>query len=819
MNAKPKKSLVADDDPIIRTLASAALSRLGFEVSSAADGRRALDLACDVDFDLVVLDVQMPGLDGFEVCQALRALPAYRLTPILMATGLDDNASIERAFDAGASDFVSKPLNLTLLDHRVRFLMKSATALRELEEKRVQLDEALQLAHMAHWSFEPGSNAVMATDAGYKAYGFEGRRVTFADMNERIHPEDRALVWDHFQRLVNGTAGDSIAYDHRFVRPDGDVRHVHAVLRAYRNGDGRLERIVGSAQDVTERHSLDEAMRLWSRVIETTSEGMLIADGELRPLQINSAFTLITGHSLEAVKADPALAFPQELRSLISAELRARGTWQGEYQAVRRDGERYHQWLNVGQLRDARGEITHHVAMFSDISALKRSQSRLNYLASHDPLTGLPNRAALTRHLEDTIQNDAACGRHTGVLYVDLDRFKNVNDSLGHPFGDRLLREIVKRVGAEIPEGQMLARVGGDEFMVVLAALDDEAQAERIARAILASLQEAFRLQHYEFVIGASIGVCTHPRHGNSVDELVKNADTAMYRAKEQGRNRYQVYTEKMSADILERMSLEADLRLALTRGELELYYQPKVNLSDGAIVGAEALIRWHHPQRGEIPPDRFVPVAEDSGLIADIGPWVIEEAARAAARWHRAPFGLKHVAVNVSGPQIWSSDFVDHVRRTINRNGIAPETLQIEITETLVMSDATRDDTMRRLDALRVLGVTMAIDDFGTGHSSLSYLKRLPVSILKIDKSFVRDIASDVNDEAIVRAIIALADSLQLELVAEGVETEAQMRWLRSAGCHLGQGFLFARPVPAATFEALLLESAGRSSASPVQT
>ncbi len=817
LTAKPKKSLVPDDDPIIRTLASAALSRLGFEVTSAADGRKALDHAHSVAFDLVVLDVQMPGLDGFEVCQALRALPAYRLTPILMATGLDDNASIERAFDAGASDFVAKPLNLALLDHRVRFLMKSATALRELEEKRTQLDEALQLAHMAHWSYEPGAGMLVATDAGYRSYGFASGNVSFAELFERIHPEDRDLVSGSFQRLLDGEA--SASYEHRFVLPDGEVRYVHAVLRAFRGAGGALERIVGSAQDVTERHTLDEAMRLWSRVIETTSEGMLIADRRLRPLQVNSAFTLITGHSLEAVQAEPELAFPQDLLAFIGPDLSARGTWQGEYQAVRRNGERYHQWLNVGQLRDARGEITHHVAMFSDITALKRSQSRLNYLASHDPLTGLPNRAALTRHLEDTIQDDALHGRHTGVLYVDLDRFKNVNDSLGHPFGDRLLREIVKRVGAEIPEGQMLARVGGDEFMVVLAALDDEAEAERIARAILACLQEAFRLQHYEFVIGASIGVCTHPRHGSTVDELVKNADTAMYRAKEQGRNRYQVYTEKMSADILERMSLEADLRLALTRGELELYYQPKVNLSDGAIVGAEALIRWHHPQRGEIPPDRFVPVAEDSGLIADIGQWVIEEAARAAARWRRAPYGLKHVAVNVSGPQIWRSDFVDHVRRTIGRNGIAPDTLQIEITETLVMSDATRDDTMRRLDALRVLGVTMAIDDFGTGHSSLSYLKRLPVSILKIDKSFVRDIASDVNDEAIVRAIIALADSLQLELVAEGVETEAQMRWLREAGCHLGQGFLFARPVPAATFEAMLLEHSGRASPSPAET
>jgi len=685
-NARPRSVLFADDDVVLRPLVRASLAKLGFTVTLAADGLAAMAAARATTFDLVLLDVQMPGASGFEVCRALRALPQYRLTPVLMATGLNDHASIEAAFDAGASDFIRKPLNLPLLNHRVRFLMKAAETLGELEDKRARLDEALDLARLIHWDYDPGSGLLRATDGGYQGIGLSKGSFTIPEMLSRIHTDDRALAIARFRSVLGGA--DCASYDHRILGADGDERHVHVTLRAHRGPDGALQRISGSAQDITE---------------------------------------------------------------------------------------------------------------------LKRSQARLDYLARHDPLTGLPNRAALAQHLEECIERDGAAGRATGVLYVDLDRFKNVNDSLGHPFGDRLLRAIVERLRGVVPAARMLARIGGDEFVAVLDAMTGEPDAEALARAVLDRLQEPFRLDQYEFVIGASIGVCTFPLHGQTVDELIRNADTAMYRAKEQGRNQYRVYNERMSADILERLSLEADLRMAVARDELRLFYQPKIDLDSGRILGAEALIRWQHPVRGMVSPGAFIPIAEDSGLIADIGQWVIEQAARDASRWCTPAFALQDIAVNVAGAQIWRSDFLDHMRRTLAASGIPASALQVEITETLVMSDATREDTLRRLNALRGLGITMAIDDFGTGHSSLAYLKQLPVSILKIDQSFVGHLGHDPNDEAIVRAIIALAGSLQLKLVAEGVETFEQAAWLREAGVHLGQGYLFSRPVPAAEFEALL--------------
>ncbi len=801
-------ALIADDDATTRTLAAVALTRLGFEVIRAADAEEALARAREREVRFFLLDVQMPGEDGFWLCRQLRSLEVYRRTPVLMMTGYEDVSAIEAAFQAGATDFIAKPLNLPLLAHRVKFILKSTDLVEELEDNRRKLDEALDLALLGHWEFDTVSRSLSLSESARRLFGLHSASIDEQTFVRCIHPEDRAQVLACLTRLGNAT--QQVQWDMRWLPKPDDERVVHSVGRAVIEPDGRVLRWVGSMQDISERHRANETLRLWSRVVETTGEGMLIADAQLRPVQINDAFTTITGDGLDRLREDASLFFDAHFREVILPHLRAHGHWQGERRAWRRDGEECDQWLNVCVLRDGSGRVTHHVAMISDITAIKRSQRKLDYLARHDPLTGLPNRAALNGYLDEFVGHGDRPPRELALLYVDLDRFKNVNDSLGHHVGDKLLCALVGRLRNVVVEGTMIGRLGGDEFMLVLADDPSQEHACAVAQRIIDVLTEPFALDGYRFVIGASIGICLFPRDGQSVEELVKNADTAMYRAKDQGRNRYEVYSEQMSAALLDRMALEGEMRAALVRDEFELFYQPKVDLASGRIIGAEALVRWRHPEQGLLFPGRFVPMAEETGLIVELGHWVLNAAATQMRRWQLQGLPIGHVAVNVAGPQIWHPQFVSQIEQVLRVTGLSPQALQIEITETLVMADAEHGQTVSRLESLRSLGLTMAIDDFGTGHSSLAYLKRLPVSVLKIDKAFVHDLGSDRDDEAIVRAIIAMSRHLGLATVAEGVETEGQLRWLQNAGCDIGQGYLFARPVPRDDFERLVREQDG---------
>jgi diguanylate cyclase (GGDEF)-like protein/PAS domain S-box-containing protein len=600
------------------------------------------------------------------------------------------------------------------------------------------------------------------------------------------------------------------------VRNQGAMRDFRAWINT-RGGQRRLGELSGQpilidgepcmltiARDITEREQMQERLHQAATVFESTAEGVMITDLDQRITAVNRAFSSITGYSeAEALGQSPRLLASGRHDSAFYAamwhQLSAEGHWQGEIWNRRKDGELFPEWLTISAVRDQSGLATHFVGVFADISSLKQAQARLDYQAHHDPLTGLPNRMLFESRLDNAL-NDARNDHSRGaVLFLDLDRFKHINDSLGHPVGDLLLKSIAQRLREQLRDVDTVARLGGDEFIVLLPGLHQPRDAERVATKLLACFNAPFQADDHEFFISSSIGISLFPDDGNDVATLVKNADAAMYSSKAKGRNRIEFYTRNLTFQATERMTLELELRRAIERDELSLHYQPKLCLHTGKLVGAEALIRWSHPVFGEIPPDRFIPLAEDNGMILQLGDWVLQEACRQMRAWQdsHAPFGP--LSVNLSGSQLRQSQLVERIAGTLSGFGLAATSLQLEITESFIMTQA--EEALLILHELKELGLQLAIDDFGTGYSSLSYLKRLPLDILKIDKSFVRGLPSDPDDAAITRAIIALGRSLQMTVIAEGVETKAQELFLTNEGCEQIQGYVVSRPLSAESF------------------
>ncbi|RRV04782.1 EAL domain-containing protein [Pseudomonas sp. v388] len=552
-------------------------------------------------------------------------------------------------------------------------------------------------------------------------------------------------------------------------------------------------------RDITERQQMQEKLHLAATVFESTAEGVLITDTSQRINAVNRAFTEITGYSeQEAIGHTPRLLASGQHDSAFYAamwyQLTAEGHWQGEICNRRKNGDLYPSWLTISAVRSKDQSITHFVAVFADISSLKHAQARLDYQAHHDPLTGLPNRTLFESRLQTALLHSEESGSLGAVLFLDLDRFKHINDSLGHPVGDLLLKGIAQRLKENLRDIDTVARLGGDEFIVLLPGLLQPSDAETIANKLLASFTAPFQAGEHEFFMSASIGSSLFPTDGTDVATLVKNADAAMYRSKAKGRNRIESYTRDLTSQASERIALEQELRRALERDELSLSYQPKISLLNHQMVGAEALIRWSHPIFGEVPPEHFISLAEENGMILQIGDWVLESACRQMCEWRKShqPFGP--LSVNLAGAQLRQPNLVRRIEQLLDENGLEPGCLQLEITENFIMSQT--GEALAVLHKLKKLGVQLAIDDFGTGYSSLSYLKRLPLDILKIDQSFVRGLPEDTHDAAIVRAIIALGRSMQLTVIAEGVENSEQQKFLAAEGCEQIQGYIVSLPL-----------------------
>jgi diguanylate cyclase (GGDEF)-like protein/PAS domain S-box-containing protein len=637
-------------------------------------------------------------------------------------------------------------------------------------------------------------------ETGYTRDEVAGRTLDFlmtADSIEKATGQMFPLFWA--QGYVRDTC-------YQFIKKSGEVIDVSMSCNLSVDPDGRKISL-SVVQNISERKRAEQELLLAASVFESSIEGILITDSEERILRTNKAFTTMTGYTAEDVKGKrPSFLASGRHDALFYknmwSALKENGFWQGEVWNRRKDGEIYPEWLSISTVYNEKHEPAYYVGVFTDITDQKLSEKRIYHLAHYDALTDLPNRVLFQDRLDHALVEARRGGYSVPILYLDLDRFKPINDSFGHPVGDLLLQQVAERLRHCVREADTVARMGGDEFTVILGQgtaggmADIVQMGSRVAHAILDALAQPFNLEGHEVFISASIGIVVYPQDGVTVPQLIKNADTAMYHAKDKGRNNYLFYEPHMNAAAADRLLIENSLRRALERSEFELYYQPSINIREGRIDALEALIRWRHPELGVIPPDRFVPLAEESGLIVPIGEWVLREAVRQVRLWRKAGFDRVRVAVNLSLRQFRHRDLIHVIKQAVQDEGMEPSALALEVTESVFMED--EEETIARLNEMSNMGIEILIDDFGTGYSSLARLRMLPIHVLKVDRSFVRDITTDPNDASIIAAIISMAHNLQLKVIAEGVETVNQLNFLKAQGCDDIQGYLLSRPIPA---------------------
>jgi diguanylate cyclase (GGDEF)-like protein/PAS domain S-box-containing protein len=620
----------------------------------------------------------------------------------------------------------------------------------------------------------------------------------------QVNPALPQHMKDAHRRCLDG-ATESGAED-PVILPDGRVIWTKWEVRPWLDSHGTIGGIILMSEDITDRKLAEEQLRI-AAVAFQSRDGMMVTDARGRILQVNQAFSQVTGYSPhEAVGKTAAFLGsgrhnPNFYRTMWEA-IEHEGRWEGEIWNRRKDGGIYPEWLSISSVKNTKGQTTHYLGTFSDISEPKEAERKILELAFYDPLTGLPNRRLLLDRLQRGLVASARNGQFGALLLLDLDHFKTINDTRGHDVGDQLLIEISRILRSSLRETDSAARLGGDEFVILLeelsqdqmtAAMDAEVIAEKLRTAICQPLM----LKGEMHFITPSIGVTLFLGQQESTEGLFKQADLSLYQAKEAGRNAIRFYNEGMQHAIHARVEMEAGLRRALSNGEFMLHYQSQIS-ANNSLIGVEALLRWQPPGQAMISPATFIPFAEACGLIVPIGFWVLQTACHQIAQWvNQTGTPLLHVAINISARQFRQPDFVDQVRTALHNSGARPDCLTLELTESLLLADV--DNVIKTMHALKNLGVKFSIDDFGTGYSSLAYLKRLPLDQIKIDQSFVRDIATDADDRAIVKAIISLATSLDLKVIAEGVETAAQRDFLAANGCQAYQGYLFGRPVPAA--------------------
>ena len=720
---------------------------------------------------------------------------------------LDDRMRTFTPEDRGLMRLFGQRIAVEL--ERKATLQKQLVAEQGLLQSQANLAEAERIAHLGNWSCDLATNLVHWSDETFRIFGLAPQEITptYEYYRETIHADDRKLLDAAFAKAVKqDTASYSVIL--RLLLKDGTLKYVNDRGEIRFAPTGEPIQLIGTLQDVTAQVKANEKLSLYASVVENTAEAVIITNKNGDIMAVNKAFTEITGFTeAEALGQNPRIiksnrhdaAFYNKLWQNINDT----GLWQGEIWNRRKGGEAFPAWSTISAVKDEAGEVRDYVSVFSDISAIKQSQEKLDFLAYHDPLTNLPNRLLFGDRLDHALQRAHREQQQLAILFLDLDRFKNINDSLGHPVGDQLLQSVAQRISGALREEDTLARLGGDEFIILVEDVHGAQDVALLAQKLMQLFRSPIQVAGHELQPTLSLGISLFPRDGKESAVLIRNADAAMYRAKEEGRNGYQFYTEELTTAVFERLTLETALRNALRNNEFVLHYQPQYALGDGRLTGAEALIRWQHPQMGLVSPDKFIPLAEDCGLIVAIGDWVLQTACAQLQQWRDAGLSLDRMSVNVSGRQFQQAQIVSVVESALQKIQDRSHSLELEITESMIMQES--EQTITLLNDLKSLGVSIAIDDFGTGYSSLSYLKKLPVDKLKVDRSFVRDIPQDANDEAITRAVIALAQSLQLTVIAEGIETKEQLSFLQSLNCCEGQGYLYSRPLSAEAFGRLL--------------
>ena len=788
--------LIVDDELSARLIMRTTLEEAGFDVVEAASVAEAWQQFDAQRPDLLILDVILPDGNGIQLCAEIRKLPQGQNLPIAMATGLYDELSIQQAYQSGATDFITKPISWGTLGYRVRYLLRAHQAFEELaqsENKNRTLLSALpdllfridddgvildrlagsETPDWADWDLQPGA---------------------------RLQDHPSALVAEMIQREIGQVLQQQRQHAIEIALPRNEHR-VCWEARILPRGDREVLLVL---RDISRRKQLENQLRLSARVFESSNEAILITDRRNRIISVNQMFERLTGYAEQEVlgKEPTILGAGQENRSLFRnlwALLYESGAWQGELMDRRKSGEEYPVWLSISLVRDGHGEPEYHIAAFSDITERKRQEAQIEHLAFHDVLTGLPNRRLLIDRIEVAISQAQRENIGLAVLFIDLDRFKTINDSLGHQTGDQLLYEVGQRLCQSVRSGDTVSRVGGDEFIILCPNCNYPDDAATLASKLLQALALPYRFDENQLVITASIGIALYPDNGHDANTLIGNADAAMYLAKENDRNNCQFYSPDLNEKNLERLQLELRLRHALEANEFVLYFQPQIDAQSGALVGAETLIRWRDPIHGLIPPGRFIPLAEETGLIQPIGDWVLREVCRLLRRWQMQELPRIPIAVNLSARQFKQANFIESIAEALAETGVEPQLFELELTESMLMKDI--QQTTAKLKELKAMGFSISVDDFGTGFSSLNYLRHFPIDVLKIDQSFVRELFDDDAALAIIDSIIALANALRMRTIAEGVETLAQQEMLQQHGCDTLQGYLIARPLPEAEF------------------
>ncbi|VAW64513.1 diguanylate cyclase/phosphodiesterase (GGDEF & EAL domains) with PAS/PAC sensor(s) [hydrothermal vent metagenome] len=677
--------LVVDDDIVIRSMLTKALQKQGYDFIEALNGVEGIELFRQHRPDLVLLDVLMPVMNGFEACQAMREQDPERSVPIIMLTGLDDVTSVDKAFDSGATDFITKPINWSLFSQRVRYALKSREVDFELRKSRHRVDHALKVAMLGYWDWDLHTNEFSIPAGVLDMLGIDRNHIkTFDDLISYVPDEDRDRVVHAFDdaRML----GTRFVLEHRMQGMDHKERYVYQQCEVIMGDDKKPGYVLGTIQDIT---------------------------------------------------------------------------------------------------------------------ALKRAEDMILHQAYHDLLTDLPNQTLFKERLTHAIKVAEHAHHQVAVVAMDIDRFQLINESLGHEIGNELLLAFAGFLRGNVLEGDTVARISGNEFAVLL---ESPSSTEEI-RSVLSGLNQAlkantFELANQKVTVSLSLGVAVYPADDVDAGGLIQCANAAMRKAKSQGGDQEYFYTHDMNRRVDDRLRMESDLRTAIENEDLELFYQPQVESSSRKIIASEALVRWRHKEHGLVPPIRFIPLAEETGLIHPLGRYVLEQAIKQTRQWNLQGHPLS-VGINLSARQFMQVDLVGQIKNLISLYSIDPQHIDLEITETIVMQDA--DSSINKMHQLKELGVTLSMDDFGTGYSSLSYLHQFPLDVLKIDRSFVKDITGNEGDGAIARAVIAMAHSMKLKVIAEGVETEEQYAFLSSHGCEVIQGYLISRPVPAGEFEELL--------------
>ncbi|MBF0588594.1 MAG: EAL domain-containing protein [Magnetococcales bacterium] len=826
--------LLVDDDQALRDeLMSALDAESDFEWNACDDPEQALTLAREIAPDVVILETSPGGMDGLALIGWLHNLPETRHTPVIM---LSSQKSIEwkkRAFAEGADDYLLKPIDPQNLALHIRRHVRTSAQFKRLvlseAALRTQRDiwlAAQDTSNLGVWSMDLESGEFYWSDALYRLLGFQPRQfeITLSRIIDLVHPDDRPNAAAALGRITHQK--DPINATLRIIHPENGHNAQIQILGGHMDDktEDAPKRLVGTVllrPNTTEQPTLED-VNLHRTIFEKVDEGVMVTDLVGTIQVVNPAFCTIFGHSAqEAVGQTPTMlrsdrhdkAFYDKMWSAITNS----GRWNGVVWNRRKGGEAFPVQVSITTILDNHGQPSRYLAIYNDISDIHQSQEALQHHATHDALTGLPNRHLLQDRLFQSLLHAKRAKKKLGLLTFDIDLFKKINESLGHSAGDQILQEVAHRSRTPLRHGDTVCRMDGNTFAIILEEVSEIRDILVVVNKLFESLSPPFKVHGQEVYITISVGIAIHPDDSEDAETMVRNADLALVRAKDIGRNNFQFYTSSMDDHAVERLALESHLHKALEKNEFELHYQPKLDLKSWKIIGMESLVRWRRPDIGMVSPAAFIPLAEETGIIQPLGEWILETACLETHKWRQMGFTDLHVAVNLSARQLQDDNFIHKVSEILLRTGLEPRFLELEITESLMMNDVER--AIRMLEELNEIGIQISVDDFGTGYSSLSYLKRFPIHTLKIDQAFVRDLAEDSDDAAIVSAIISLAKSLHLNVIAEGVETEGQAQFLRTRACDQIQGYLFSPPLPANKFEILIKEMRDNPPPSPTQT